>query len=75
MTRQSPAPERVANDARLLYTRKEAARLLCIDISFVKRLEKSGALKGLRLNRSPTAMVFFTRDNLLRVIEEAADAS
>jgi len=59
----------------LLYSRRQLAqRLGPVDVSFVRRLEKAGRLKGIRLTRSPSAMVFFRAEDIDRLIREADDA-
>jgi hypothetical protein len=61
-------------DEQLLFNRRQVADLLGCGVSYIQALEKSGRLQGLRLSRSPTAMVFFRRADLLKLIEEAANA-
>jgi hypothetical protein len=59
----------------LLLTRQQVAQLLGgVDVSFVRRLEKSGRLKPIRLTRSPTAMVFHRKADVMALVEEAGDA-
>ena len=59
-------------DERLLYTRKQVAALLGVNTSYVQGLERAGRLKGLRLSRSSTSMVFFRKCDVLRLVEEAS---
>ncbi len=61
---------------QLLYTRRQVAQLLGgVDVSTVRRLEKEGRLKGKRLTKSTSGMVFFTAENVQEVVDEAIDAS
>jgi hypothetical protein len=61
---------------RLLYSRKQVAHALGgVDVSYVRRLERAGVLKGIRLDkRKATAMVFFRAQDVIALIEDAADA-
>jgi len=61
-----------SDDERLLYSRRQVAEMLGVNISYVQSLERSGRLQGLRLSRSPTSMVFFRRADVLALIEEAS---
>lgn len=59
----------------LLYSRKEAARLLGnVSIATIIRLEQQGRLKPIRLSRSPSAQIFFKASDLIALVEEAANA-
>ena len=61
--------------ARLLYTREQVGELFGgVSIATVRRLEREGKLKPVRLSRSPTGMVFFRKADVLALIAEAADA-
>jgi hypothetical protein len=60
------------NDEQLLLSRKDAAALLGVTVSYVQSLERAGMLKGLRLSRSATAMVFFKRSDIVALVEQAA---
>jgi hypothetical protein len=62
----------LGDDAQLLYTRRQVAALYGTTVAYIQNLEKIGKLKPLRLSRSSTAQVFFTRANVLAVIEEAS---
>lgn len=70
MTAQDPkSPE------QLLFTRVQVARMLGdVDVSYVRRLEKSGRLRVVRLTRSPSAMAFYHKTDVLALITEAVDA-
>jgi hypothetical protein len=55
--------------ASLLYTRKQVAKLLGdVDVSYVRRLEQEGVIKGFRLTRSPSARVFFRAEDVKHLI-------
>jgi DNA-binding transcriptional MerR regulator len=58
--------------SRLLYTRRQVAELLggC-DVSTVRRLEKQGRLKAVRLTKSATGMVYFRADDVIALVAEA----
>ena len=62
--------------SRLLYTRRQVAELLgdC-DISTIRRLERDGSLKPIRLSRSKSGMVFFRAEDVHALVAEASDAS
>jgi hypothetical protein len=67
-TSESKTPE------QLLLTRRSVARMLGnVDVSYVRRLERSGRLRAVRLSRSPSSMVFFRTEDVLALIAEAAD--
>jgi hypothetical protein len=57
----------------LLVSRKEAARLLGgTSTSTIRRFEKLGLLKGIRLNRRvANGQVFFRYTDLLKLIKES----
>jgi phage terminase Nu1 subunit (DNA packaging protein) len=58
---------------RLLFTRRQVAELFGgVSIATVKRLEASGALKPLRLSRSPSAEVFYRAEDVISFVEERA---
>jgi DNA-binding transcriptional MerR regulator len=79
----TPPPQRAADAdpisslSQLLLTRKQVAHLLGgIDISTIRRLEREGTLKPLRLSRSSTGMVFFAArdvDRLVTSMQAAAE--
>jgi hypothetical protein len=69
---QSPTDRSTESELQLLYTRRQAAALYGTSVQYIQGLEKIGKLKPLRLSRSATGQVFFTRQNLLSVIEEAS---
>jgi hypothetical protein len=55
---------------QLLVTRKDAAKMLGgISLMTLIRLEKEGLLKVRRLNRSPSAQVFYGYDNVVAVAQ------
>jgi DNA-binding transcriptional MerR regulator len=57
---------------QLLYTRKQVARLLGnVSTATVRRLEREGRLRGVRLSKSRLGTVFFRADDVLAFIEEA----
>jgi hypothetical protein len=59
---------------RLLYTRRQVAELLGhVDVSYIRRLEKEGRLKAIRLFRSPTAQVFFSVEQVHALVREAVN--
>lgn len=61
----------------LLVSRRDAALMLGgISIASIKRLERSGELTAIRLNRrSPTSQVFYRRAQILALAHvEAGDA-
>jgi hypothetical protein len=59
---------------QLLFSRKQAAEVLGrVDVSYIRRLEKTGVLRPVRLIRSPSAMVFFTAENIAAVAAGSAD--
>jgi hypothetical protein len=60
----SSTDQHLASD--FLYPREQARQILGgVSIATLKRLEKAGVLKPIRLNkRSPTAQVFYTGVNL-----------
>ena len=61
---------------RLLYTREQVAQLLGgVSIATVRRLEREGQLRPVRLSRSPTAMVFFRASDVRALVEEADDVA
>ena len=56
-----------------LYSRQQVAHLLGdVDVSFVRRLEKAGRLKAVRLTRSPSAMAFYTAENVAALVADVA---
>lgn len=56
-------------DAPQLCTRRQAARLLGgVDVSTIRRLERSGKLRPIRLTR-PRGQVFFSIENLKALVE------
>jgi predicted site-specific integrase-resolvase len=60
-------------DAPRLYTRRQAANLLgSVDVSTIRRLERSGKLKPIRLTR-PRGQVFFSIENLKALVEAASN--
>jgi predicted site-specific integrase-resolvase len=64
-----------SNTERLLLTRKQVAKLLGnVDVSTIRRLERAGRLKAVRLTKSPSGKVFFRREDVLRLVQETADA-
>jgi hypothetical protein len=69
------SPE-VKSPARLLYTRRQTAELLGnVHLATIRRLEKAGRLKPVRLNRnSRLAMVFYRARDVQALVEEAGDA-
>jgi|tagenome__1003787_1003787.scaffolds.fasta_scaffold17460126_1 hypothetical protein len=53
----------------LLHTRQQASRLLNCSVATLQRLEKSGALTPVKLNkRSPSAQTFYKRSDLLALV-------
>jgi hypothetical protein len=57
-----------------IYSRKVASELFLggISVASMKRMEAEGILKPVRLNkRSATSQVFYTHDNLMKVITRA----
>jgi hypothetical protein len=71
---QSPPSTADTGSARLLYSRRQVAELLGgVDISYIRRLEKAGRLKPVRLTRSPSAMAFYRAQDVAALVEEAAD--
>ena len=56
----------------LLVSREQMAEMLGgVSTSTIVRLEKQGRLTPVRLTRKPTSMVFYTVDNVHRVIADA----
>lgn len=54
---------------RLLYTRKQACELLGgISRFTLLRLEAENRLRPVRLTRSPTSQVYYTREDLLGLV-------
>lgn len=69
--RQTTEPQE-ASSPRLLYSREQVAEMLGgVSIATVRRLEREGRLKPVRLSRSPTAMVFFRASNVQALIADA----
>ncbi len=70
------AGSHVETTTRLLYSREQVAGMLGgVSIATVRRLEREGRLKPVRLSRSPTAMVFFRAADVEVMIEEAGAES
>ena len=64
-----------AAEQRLIYSRKQAGALLGgISISQLTRLENEGKLKSVRFGGS-RGQAFYTHAELMRLIQEHADAS
>jgi hypothetical protein len=58
---------------RLLYSREQVAEMLGgISTASVRRLERAGTLRPVRLTRR-TGMVFFKHDDVLALIEAASN--
>ena len=58
----------------LLVSRREAAQILGgVDVSTIRRLERSGLLKPKRLTRRPRGQVFFLAKNVFALVEESPD--
>lgn len=75
MPRQSTERSSDSNrEDQLLYTRRQVAELYGCTVAYVTQLERIGKLKPFRLTNSPTAQIFFTRENVLAVIAEAVNA-
>jgi len=69
----SDKPQRAAE--RLLFSREQTAEVLGgVSIATIRRLEREGRLKPIRLSRSPTAMVFFRASDVQALIAEADHA-
>jgi hypothetical protein len=70
-------PEREKFPDQLLFTRAQVARLLGgVDVSTVRRLERDGRLRPIRLNKKSTSgMVFFAASDVNRLVEELAGRS
>ena len=56
----------VAQPPPLLHTRAQASRLLNCSVATLQRLEKSGTLSPIKLNKqSPAAQVYYAHEQLL----------
>jgi hypothetical protein len=56
---------------RLLYSRKETARLLGgISTATLRRLEASGRLRGIRLTKSKSSCVYFRMEDIEKLLAE-----
>ncbi len=72
MERSVPRSQSDHQPERLLHTREQVAEMLGgVSIATIRRLEREGRLKAIRLSRSPTAMVFFRAADVEAMIEEA----
>jgi hypothetical protein len=67
-----PSIKTESDDVPLLLSRRDVAARLGVTVTYVRHLEKLGRLHGLRLTRSPTAMVFFQASDVTKLIEEAS---
>jgi hypothetical protein len=70
----SKSEKRRAPSDALLLSRRDAAALVGVSVARIMQLEKAGKLRGFRLSESPTAMKFFLKADVLRLIEEASNA-
>jgi hypothetical protein len=60
----------------LLYSRRDAAHLLSCSVETLIRLERQGDLNPIRINKkSPTASVYYRREELLKLASGDHDAS
>jgi hypothetical protein len=48
----------------LLHTRSQAARMLSVSVSTLRRLEQEGVLTPIKLNKSPSGMVLYRHREL-----------
>ena len=66
--------EKTAPEVRqLLYSRKQACRLLGnVNPSYLRRLEKAGRLKVIRLSGSKQSMAFYRLPDLTALVEQGA---
>ena len=71
-----PHPEQAPREdqERLLVTRADAAAMLGCSTSTIIRLQREGRLRGVRLSRRPTGQVYFSREQVFRLVKEADDA-
>jgi hypothetical protein len=68
-TAESKSPE------RLLFSRAQVAALLGgVSSATVRRMEREGRLRPIRLTGRPTGQVFFRAVDVLALVEEASDA-
>jgi hypothetical protein len=59
---------------RLLYSRKETARLLGgISTATVRRLEAAGRLPGIRLSKSKSSSVFYRAEDIEKLLADVDD--
>jgi transposase len=64
---QAERAEAMRNRERLLYNRREAARLFGVSVETIIRLEGEGRLTGLKLSSSPNGKTFYRANEVLEL--------
>lgn len=65
---------RISLQPRLLYSRKETAKLLGgISTATVRRLEAAGRLRGIRLSKSKSGSVFFRAEDIEKLLADVGE--
>lgn len=63
---------KISEQPRLIYSRKETARLLGgVSTATIKRLEAAGRLRGFRLSKSKSSNVFFRAEEIENLLADA----
>lgn len=65
---------KISEVKQIFFSRSQAARLIGVGVTTVRRLEQSGRLKAVRLTSSPTGRVYFKRADVLALVEDDIDA-